>query len=220
MTLPFVCVYQGSPAIIQAPQPATPTSATTGGTIAASAVVKFSVSAVSGSTETLATASPTVTVGAGTSTNTATVTWPLIPGATSYNVYAATGAGTLAKVGTSTNGTFTWTGSAGSGAVPGSSGFTEGTLWTPSGGTSGLVLGVVVSNPTVYDGQLYLSRIPVAGANAGVAQRIVAGTPVPPDAITGQPLDLSRKHAFAAGDQLTGYVTVPGMVLTVDALVG
>lgn len=216
MALPFQAIYQGSPAIITAPQPATPTTATTGGTIAASAIVNFAVSARVGSTETLATLSPTVTTGSGTATSTATVTWPLTPGATDYRVYASTGAGALLLVGTSTSGSYTWTGTAGSGAVPGSSGFTEQVLYTVPAGSTALVLGIVCSNPTVYAGAVFLSRVPSGGSG----QRIVAGPPVQPDSIGGQTVDLVRKHVLAAGDQLTGYVTVPGIVLTIDALVG
>lgn len=108
-------------AVKATPVIASVTTATTGGTIAASTACSYRVVARDGGGVTLASAAVSVTTGAGTGTNTATVNWTKVAGATGYDVYGRV-AGSEAKM-VSVGDVATWTddGSiAPSGAVPGS----------------------------------------------------------------------------------------------------
>lgn len=72
---------------LTAPTVSTPTSLTTGGTIAASTVVNVIVVARNISGTGPASTAETVTVGSTTSTNSVTATWGAVTGAASYDVY-------------------------------------------------------------------------------------------------------------------------------------
>ncbi|HET6220168.1 MAG TPA: hypothetical protein VFE27_24280 [Acidobacteriaceae bacterium] len=107
---------------IVTPTQNTPTTATTGGTIAASTQVCYRITATNANGETLPGAQTCVTTGSGTSTNTATITWLQVRGATGYKVYGRTTGAELfmSTIGAGTTLTFTDTGSiTPSGALPG-----------------------------------------------------------------------------------------------------
>lgn len=225
MSFPISNLFTASPLVLSPPGSGYVSTATTGGTIAASTVVTFVVTAIYGGIETAASPNLTVTTGSGTATNTATVMWARVPGATSYNVYASTGAGTLAKVATGATVTYyAWTGTAGSGAVPGASGFTEATatpgLWVCPNGVTGTVSSLTISNPSTVDwGQVYLSAVK-SGGSGGAATRLIGGAAIPPDVVNGKPTVLKVLRGFVAGDFITGYATLPGIVISADGLLG
>ncbi len=93
---------------VGAPTGLTTSTATTGGTLAASTVCTYRVSAVYPWGESAASAEVAVTTGSGTATNTATVNWTLPPGATSAKVYGRT-AGAELLMATVAAGTSTYT---------------------------------------------------------------------------------------------------------------
>lgn len=227
MALPFSRLYgPGTPLVIPSPAGLALVSATTGGTIAASTTVAYRVSAVYNSVETLPCAEVAVTTGSGTSTNSVTISWTPVLGATSYKVYGRT-TGAELLIATVTASTYIDTGSVTpSGAMPGSTIYAEATgtpgLYVSPTGTTTLIKQIKVSNPTTVTGQLYLAIVPAAGLGAGgiAAQRIDSGVPIPPDSssATGQPYSEPCFHVLAAGDYLTGYVTAPGLVLTIDGM--
>ena len=108
------------------------TTATTGGTLAASTAYEYQVTAVNQVGETLACTAVSLTTGSTTSTNTITATWQPVTGATSYNIYGRV-SGSIAKIANVTSPTYTDTGSvAPSGALP-----TSDTTGTSTGLTSG-----------------------------------------------------------------------------------
>jgi hypothetical protein len=203
-------------------------TATTGGTLAA-ATYGYRITARVGSVETAA--CPTIAVTTTGSTSTVTVAWLPVPGATDYRVYGrTTGSELLIATVAAPLTSYVDTGSVSpSGALPGATGFAE-TLTTPglyaapSGCKSVTIKGIVVSNPTVNAGQVFLSRVPIGGSG-GAATRILGGALSRPDAFSSSPdIDLSRLHILngqpsAAGDFVTGYATVPGLVLSLDGLV-
>jgi hypothetical protein len=101
------------------PPPSAPTlsTATTGGSLAASTTYTYEITALSGSNETTPSTSTSITTGSTTATNTVTATWTAVPGATGYNIYGRV-AGSLGLIGTTTSLTFTDTGSASPGVAP------------------------------------------------------------------------------------------------------
>ena len=87
-----------------------PTTASTGGTLAAG-TFGYRVSALSAAGESLPCTEVTVVVPAGTATNTVTVTWPLVLGATGYRVYGRSVGAELFLAAVGAVGTFTDLGS-------------------------------------------------------------------------------------------------------------
>jgi hypothetical protein len=85
---PFTATLTG--AYLTAPVQTAAATATTGGTIAASATIYFKIVAISATGYSLASNEVSITVGSGTSTNTATANWGAVTGATSYRVYVGT----------------------------------------------------------------------------------------------------------------------------------
>jgi hypothetical protein len=218
-------LYQGSPVVVSAPlQGVSPlTNTTTGGTLAAGTVVSYRITALVGSAETLPSAAVSMTVPAGTNTNSVAVTWSLVPGATGYKVYGRTaGAEQLLATVAANVYFYTDTGSVTpSGALPTSTTLVESTaspgLYVVPAGKSALIKGVTASNPTNIPGQLFLSVVSV-GATGGVSTRIVGGALVSPDAWGKAPLNISTFQPLAAGEFITGYVSVPGIIITVSGV--
>lgn len=211
------------PCLLTSPPPVQgfPSVAATGGTLAAG-TYGYRITALVGTTET----APAATIQATTTGTTSTVTlfWLPVPGATSYKVYGRTSGAELLMA-TVAAPTTSWT-DIGSitpaGALPGSSGFAEVTatpgLWTPPTGKTAQVSGIVVSNPTAYAGNVFLSYVP-SGSSGGAGNRILGGVLSRPDSFGGIPdVELTRSHVLAPGDFLTGYATVPGLVLTLDGV--
>ena len=106
-------------AVLAAPVQAALATATTGGTLAASAYF-YKVTATTASGETVASNEQTITT-TGT-TSTVTVNWAVVTGATGYKVYRGTGAGLenrlVSTIGAGATVTFTDTGVAGTAATP------------------------------------------------------------------------------------------------------
>lgn len=87
------------------------TTATTGGTLAASTAYSYEVTCVTASgLETNVSYAANVTTGSGTATNTVTITWNAVPNAASYNVYGRTSSSYL-KTANVTTTSYTDTGS-------------------------------------------------------------------------------------------------------------
>jgi len=205
--------------------------ATTGGTLAASTTYAYRVSALVGSTETLAGPEIAVTTASSTGTNTVTLSWLPVAGAASYKIYGRTTGAELfiAQVNAPAT-TYVDTGSVTpAGALPSVSGFAEtiaspGLYAAPSGCKLVIVNAIIVSNPTNYAGQVYLSRVSYGGTG-GAASRIMGGVLSRPDAYTNAPdIDLKRSHILTGqpsslGDFLTGYATVPGLVMNLTGMV-
>lgn len=218
-------LYQGSPVAISAPlQGVSPlTNTTTGGTLAAGTVVSYRITALVGSAETLASPAVSMTIPAGTNTNSVALTWSLVPGATGYKIYGRTaGAELLMATVTANIYFYTDTGAATpAGALPTTTPLIEATaspgLYVVPAGKSTLVKGVTASNPTSLPGQLFISVVSV-GATGGVTTRLVGGALVKPDAWGHAPLNISTFQPLAAGEFITGYVSVPGIVVTVSGV--
>jgi hypothetical protein len=144
---------------ISMPNPGSFTTATTGGTLAASTTYYYRVSATSAAGETLAFDEVGQTTGGSTSTNTVTPHWSAVTGATGYKVYCRThnAEQLCTTIGSGATTSWTDTGSATpSGAVPTinstlisvSSSETIKTLATQSGwGDSSVASGAYVINP-------------------------------------------------------------------------
>lgn len=199
LTNPFpfdanVCVSGGIVTAIElgglaAPTGLALTTATTGGTLAASTAYEYQVTAVNAVGETLASALVSVTTGSTTSTNTITATWNPVYGATSYNIYGRV-SGSIAKIANVTSPTYTDTGSvAPSGALPTQNttgavgtGLTSGGIMLPAGETITLWYDNGAANPTLStaltEGTSYTSlsvtAIPVALA-VGDTVTLVSG---------------------------------------------
>lgn len=212
-------LYAGSPVVPAPPLLLTTSTATTGGTIAASATCTYMVTALIGGVETALSNRLTQVAGSGTSTNTVTINWTAVVGATGYKVYGRTNGLELlmATVGAVT--TWTDTGSVTpSGAAPTGSGFSEATatpgLYVVPSGKSAILHKVIISNPTSSVGRVSLSVVP-SGGTGGAANRIIADALVQPDR-NGAPVPpLQYVVAMNTGDFITGYVTIAGIVLTV-----
>ena len=93
---------------VGAPTSVSVTTATTGGTLAASTTYTYRVSAVYPYGESVAGAEVSVTTGSGTATNTSTVNWTLPAGATEAKIYGRT-AGAELLMATVAAGTSSWT---------------------------------------------------------------------------------------------------------------
>lgn len=74
------------------------TSASTGGTLSASAIYYYGVTAVNASGETSYNTPATITTGSSSASNSATITWTLIPGASTYRVYRGSTASSLTLI--------------------------------------------------------------------------------------------------------------------------
>ncbi|MEB0001592.1 hypothetical protein QN357_01405 [Cryobacterium sp. RTC2.1] len=210
------CVLAASPSV-----QGFPITATSGGTLAAG-TYGYRVSALIGTSETLAAA--TITATTTSTTGMVTLYWLPVPGATSYKVYGRTSGSELLMATVAAPAT-SWvdTGSVTpAGALPTSSAFVEATaapgLWTPPTGKTAQLSGLVVSNPTNNAGNVFLSVVH-AGSTGGAANRVLGGNLSRPDAFAGVPdIDIVRSHVLAPGDFITGYATVPGLILTLDGV--
>ncbi|MGC9261568.1 MAG: hypothetical protein ACP5I8_16010, partial [Phycisphaerae bacterium] len=81
-------LHNGVPAQLSAPTGLTISTATTGGSIAASTTVEYEVTALDANGgQTGPSTTISVTTGSTTATNTATVNWSAVSGAASYDVY-------------------------------------------------------------------------------------------------------------------------------------
>jgi hypothetical protein len=198
-------------------------TSTSGGTLAAGAQ-SYRVSALVGTTETAAGVETSATTTG--STSTVTLSWLPVPGATSYKVYGRT-AGAELFMAQVTAPTTTWVDTGAvtpSGALP-ANGFAEATATpglyvAPSGSKLVQISRIVVSNPTAWAGNVFLSRVGYGGTG-GAANRILGGVLSRPDSYLdgGTDIDLACLHVLdgpvgnAGADFLTGYATVPGLVL-------
>ncbi len=79
--------------LLGAPTQLAPSTATTGGNIAASTTNYYVVTALNGFGETIASNEESITTGSGTATNANTISWNSVTNATSYRVYRGTTAG-------------------------------------------------------------------------------------------------------------------------------
>ena len=101
----FTAVNIGTGTQINPPAAPTVTTSTTGGTIAASTLLTYGVTALTAQGESTESATTSITTGSTTATNSNTISWSSVTGATSYNVYQG---GKL--IGSTTGLTFTDTG--------------------------------------------------------------------------------------------------------------
>ena len=165
-------------------------TATTGGTLAASTAYSYQVTALNAVGQTLASALVSLTTGSTTSTNTITATWNPVYGATSYSIYGRV-SGSIAEIANVTTTSYTDTGSVTpSGALPTENttgavgtGLTSGGIFLPASETITLWYDNGAANPTLStaltEGTAYTSlavtAIPVALA-VGDTVTLVSGT--------------------------------------------
>lgn len=211
------------PCLLQSPPPVQgfPVPSNSGGSLVSGTPYGYRVTARVGATETLATATVTSQTTSG-SAGSITVYWLPVAGATDYRVYGRTpGSEQLIATVTAPSTSFTDTGSVTpSGALPTTTGFVETTsspgLWTPPTGKTAQISGIVASNPTSFAGNVFLSVVNSGGSSVN---RVLGGVTSRPDAFGGVPdVDIVRSHVLSPGDYLTGYATVPGIILTVDGV--
>lgn len=206
-------LYRGSPLIIPAPYLQSQTTATTGGTLGNAVTTGYRITAIVGAVETAVSNELTQVTGASTGTHTVTITWVPVVGATSYKVYGRT-VGSELFMATVTAPTTSWTDTGSitpSGAMPGATGFSEGTLYTVPGSKVATLQKVLVSNPNANAaGQFYLSHIPSGGGGG----RLFGGAIIRPDAEAGIAPPVELGLPMQAGDTVTGYVTLSGCVVT------
>jgi hypothetical protein len=211
-------LFSGSPVTPAPPLLLTTNTATTGGTIGAAVTCTYMVTALIGGVETALSNRITQVSGAGT-TNTVTINWATVVGATGYKVYGRTNGSELlmATVGNVTS--WTDTGSVTpAGALPSGSGFSEATatpgLYKGPVGKSAILHKVILSNPTASVGRVSLSVVP-SGGTGGASNRIIADAMVQPDRNGAPAQPLQYVVATDAGDFITGYVTIAGIVITI-----
>lgn len=217
MTQTLKRLYAGSPVIPVPPLLLTSSTTTTGGTLAASLTVAYRVTAIVGGVETAPSARLTSATGSGTATNTITINWTGVVGATGYKVYGRVNGSEQLMATLGVVSTWTDDGSVTpSGAVP--SGPSEVTatpgLYVCPSGKSAILHKILISNPTSSVARVSLSVVP-SGGTGGAANRIISNAVVQPDQ-NGSPVPpLQYVVALGAGDFITGYVTVSGVVLTI-----
>lgn len=83
----FTAVNIGTGTQINPPAAPTVTTSTTGGTIAASTLLTYGVTALNAQGESTESGTTNITTGSTTATNSNTISWTAVTGATSYNIY-------------------------------------------------------------------------------------------------------------------------------------